>query len=394
MRGRRAASKGGGVCVGARPGPPAPPSAHTACVCAYVCVKTRSPSSSQHSYHQHHPLPGSQPDSRVVPPTASHTGLFFQERWSVNHRPQMRSVNWWDGHSCAQVSCSAQHPGWPENNTEGRSRWWAGSVHSYHFVQGSHSGPAAPENLLRAWGQGHEWVRGRLLKIARALKDSEGLEGTCPCWQASGGSFRSWCNAQWFLLGSGSQPATQWTQLHLGAAESSIRWSPAVPHLRILLLLYMKEQEKIPSPTRPIAKWCYQGTSVLRRCVVLFLSHPGNIRISVWQRYRKRRQRLIHPCSGKHRTEAEEKARSKQTFILKDVSTEDSGEQGGTSISHPHCSAQKDRGRIQAYSSHLSRNQLLSMATCFHYFCNYSTNSSKHITCTGDSKRTSFSLSP
>ena len=88
------------------------------------------------------------------------------------------------------------------------------------------------------------------------------------------------------------------------------------------------------------------------------------------------------------------KVRSKQTLVFKDVSTEDSGEQGGLSISHPHCSAQKYRRRIQAYSSHLSRNQLLSMATCFHYFCNYSTSSSKHITCTGDSKRSSLSFSP
>lgn len=71
------------------------------------------------------PTAGSQPDSRAVPLTASHTGLFFQERWSVNHRPRMHSVNWWDGHSCAQVSCSAPHPGWPGNNREERSRRWA-----------------------------------------------------------------------------------------------------------------------------------------------------------------------------------------------------------------------------------------------------------------------------
>lgn len=36
------------------------------------------------------PQPGKQPALLAVPLTASHTGLFFREQWSVNHRPQTR----------------------------------------------------------------------------------------------------------------------------------------------------------------------------------------------------------------------------------------------------------------------------------------------------------------
>lgn len=61
--------------------------------------------------------------------------------------------------------------------------------------------------------------------------------------------------------GLSSQPATQQTQLRSGAAESSIGRSPAMSHLWILLLLYMREQEKIPSPTLPIAERCYRHIS-------------------------------------------------------------------------------------------------------------------------------------
>lgn len=45
-------------------------------------------------------------------------------------------------------------------------------------------------------------------------------------WQASGGSFRSGCQAQWFLLGSGSQPATQADTAALGGSRIVHRMKP------------------------------------------------------------------------------------------------------------------------------------------------------------------------
>lgn len=40
----------------------------------------------------HHPPPASPPDSRAIPPTASHTGPFCPGRWSAGHRPPRRSA--------------------------------------------------------------------------------------------------------------------------------------------------------------------------------------------------------------------------------------------------------------------------------------------------------------
>lgn len=206
----------------------------------------------------------------------------------------MHSANWWGGRSYAQVSCSAQHPGWPETTWKREAHGKPACAHRSHCAEKPLGNPT-PTSLQRVWRQGQEWVRGLSPWVA-AWNSSEHHSPwyvVLPKHWRPGGVILEGTNSVSRHL-EGTLEASTSTVISPGlrftgslAADTAVLWVSRIIQVRPCFCSMLKSRRKFPAPHFP--------------------SSNGEMRHH--QSYR-----AIQSCLGKHKTNNRKQAANRFLF--------------------------------------------------------------------------------